>query len=860
MPGMNLTRDEAAERAAHLSVDSYQVQVDFTAGDQRFGSHTTVTFRCNQPGWSSFIDWVGAQPELISLNGQLLDPAQVYDGTRIQVAHLAAVNTLTVTGTCPYMNTGEGVHRFVDPADGEVYLYTQFEVADARRMFAVFDQPDLKASYTFSVTAPAHWQVFSVSPTSVPTPVREGVARWDFSPTPALASYVTAVVAGPYEGATATYTDSNGRQVPLGVYCRSSLRQFLNTQEMLLVTQQGFEFFENLFHVPYPFEKYDQIFVPEFNAGAMENAGCVTILEDYVERSKVTEAFIERRAETVLHELAHMWFGDLVTMRWWDDLWLNESFATFASVLCQVEATRWTNGWTTFANVEKTWACRQDQLPSTHPIVADINDLEDVEVNFDGITYAKGAAVLKQLVSWVGREQFFHGIHHYFTSYAWGNATLADLLAHLEKACGKDMQAWARQWLQTSGITTLRADCDVEPDAQGVLRYTRFTLIQQAAQVPADHTQVWRDHQLRLGLYHRDVTTGVITCQDSIEACVSGQHTELPQMVGQVQPDLLLLNDQDLAYAKIRFDQRSMNTLIESINHIDDDLARVLCWSAAWDMTRDAELRASDYLTLITHGIVREHDSAMLRSLLRQGELCAALYIDPARQEQATAALADTFWSALQQAQAGSDAQLQLMRAFAGLARSRDHQQVVHNVLIGRLRLPGLVVDTDLRWGLLHSLVSYGYLPATAIDEELARDDTATGQRHAATARAALPTPQAKRETWDELISNDDLPNSIRNAMIAGFAPVHQRELISGYRQEYFSTIDQVWKTRTNDTAQNLITGLYPSLSIDTQTLDMTDEWMAQHPESPASLRRLLREAQDGVRRALRVQEFDRQG
>ncbi len=351
------------------------------------------------------------------------------------------------------MHTGEGLHRFVDPVDKAVYLYTQFEVIDARRMFTCFDQPDLKGTFTFVITAPDEWEVISNSPTPEPQPAGLGVATWSFATTPRISTYITALIAGPY-----TVVRSEYRGIPMSVACRRTLDQHLDAEHILDVTRRGFDYFEELFDQPYPFEKYDQIFVPEFNAGAMENAGAVTILEDYIFRSKVTDAAYERRAETILHELAHMWFGDLVTMRWWDDLWLNESFATFASVICQTEATHWTSGWTTFTNLEKTWAYRQDQLPSTHPIAADIKDIEDVEVNFDGITYAKGASVLKQLVAWVGRDQFFEGIRAYFRQHAWGNTELSDLLGALEQTSGRELSQWAKEWLETAGLNTVRPD------------------------------------------------------------------------------------------------------------------------------------------------------------------------------------------------------------------------------------------------------------------------------------------------------------------------------------------------------------------------------------------------------------------
>ena len=555
MPGTNLTRDEAARRASILRIERYDVEIDVTPGvtgdENTFRTVTEVTFACTEFGASVFIDLVSARVGAIEFNGAALDPSTVNDGTRIELSGLAADNALRVVADVSYMQTGEGLHRFVDPVDGETYLYTQFEVADAKRMFAVFDQPDLKARFRFTVTAPDHWQVVSNSPTPVPESLREGVARWAFPETERLSSYVTALIAGPYHVERGELTSTDGRTIPLGVFCRRSLAPFLDAAEVMALTRRGFAFYEAAFDFPYPFEKYDQLFVPEFNAGAMENAGAVTFLEDYVFRSNVPDAMVARRAVTILHELAHMWFGDLVTMTWWDDLWLNESFAEYVSTLATYEGTRFTGAWTSFNNLEKTWAYRQDQLPSTHPISADIRTIEDVEVNFDGITYAKGASVLKQLVAWVGRAEFGAGIRAYFRRHAWGNTTLHDLLAELEVTSGRDLKAWSREWLETAGVATLRPRVSIDADG----RYTAVTVLQEA---PADWPTL-RAHRLGIGLYDLVERPGrtALERRQYIELDIDGAATDVPELVGQRQPDLLLLNDEDLAYAKIRLDERS---------------------------------------------------------------------------------------------------------------------------------------------------------------------------------------------------------------------------------------------------------------------------------------------------------------
>ncbi|MFD0856900.1 aminopeptidase N, partial [Actinomadura adrarensis] len=627
----NLTRDEARERARLLTVDGYAVELDLTTGDERFGSTTVIRFGCAEPGASTFVDLHGAQVREVTLNGTALDPGSYDDDKgRIPLPSLAASNELRVVADCAYSRSGEGLHRFVDPVDQSVYLYTQFETADAHRMYTCFDQPDLKAAFEFTVKAPEDWQVVTNE-----APSSTGGGTWRFPATPRISTYITALIAGPYHVVTDEYRREDGSVIPLGVFCRASLAEHLDAGAIVDVTRQGFAFFEEVFDRRYPFAKYDQLFVPEFNAGAMENAGAVTFLEDYVFRSRVTDAAYERRAETILHEMAHMWFGDLVTMRWWDDLWLNESFATYMSVLCQAEVTKWTGSWTTFANLMKAWAYRQDQLPSTHPISADIPDIRAVEVNFDGITYAKGASVLKQLVAYVGRDNFLEGVRRYFRRHEWGNTVLTDLLDALEETSGRDLTAWSKEWLETAGVNTLRPAYEVDGDGN----FTSFAVLQEAkAEYPT-----LRSHRIAIGLYDR--TEDGIVRRDRVELDIVGARTEVPSLVGVKRPDLVLVNDDDLTYAKIRLDENSQRTLTgrlpggsggsspltgqEGIGDIKDGLPRALCWSAAWDMTRDAEMATRDYVKLVISGIRGVTDISVAQTLLRQTRTAVQQYAAP---------------------------------------------------------------------------------------------------------------------------------------------------------------------------------------------------------------------------------------
>ncbi len=662
MPGQNLTRAEATERAAVVTTHSYEIALDLTQGAETFRSTSRVRFS-GTPGSATFIDLVAPRVESVTLNGRELDVAEVFADSRIALADLAADNELVVVADCAYMNTGEGLHRFVDPVDGEVYLYSQFEVPDSRRVFAVFEQPDLKAVFQFRVVAPDHWTVVSNARVADVDPHGEGARIWRFEDTDVISSYITAIIAGPYTGGEGTIRSIDGREIPAKVLCRASLAEHLDVDNILELTQQGFTFYENAFGMPYPFTKYDQLFVPEFNAGAMENAGAVTFLERYVFRSKVTGAMIERRAITILHELAHMWFGDLVTMRWWNDLWLNESFAEYASTLAAAEATRFTGAWTTFNSLEKSWAYRQDQLPSTHPIVATINDLEDVQVNFDGITYAKGASVLRQLVAWVGAEEFLTGVAAYFRKHAHGNTELRDLLVELEAASGRELASWSALWLETAGVNTLSPEIAV--DAEGTI--TSFAVRQTA---PAEWPTL-RPHRLGIGFYDVDDAEGgpVLRRVRYEEVDVDGELTEIPALTGTARPDLVLLNDDDLAYAKIRLDSASLETALRHLRDFADSLPRALVWSAAWDMTRDGEWPAQSFVDLALGNIDAETDSTVIMMLLRQLVTSLDAYVDPAARDAATVAAAERLWELLGSAEAGGSA----VPAGQGLRAARPH-------------------------------------------------------------------------------------------------------------------------------------------------------------------------------------------
>ena len=857
MPGQNLTRLEAADRSATVHTQTYDVTLDLTRGETVFGSSTTVRFT-STPGSSTFIDLIAPVVHSISLNGRALDPAEIYADSRITLTELAADNELVVVADCAYMHTGEGLHRFTDPADGETYLYSQFEVPDSRRVFAVFEQPDLKASFTFTVTTPVSWTVLSNSPTPEPTPAKASDGSGDahtfaFAPTEPMSSYVTAIVAGPYVGVTDEYVAGDGRTVPLGVYCRKSLAEHMDSAEILDLTKRGFAYYENLFATHYAFTKYDQIFVPEFNAGAMENAGCVTHRDDYIFRSRPVEARVERRAVTILHELAHMWFGDMVTMTWWNDLWLNESFAEFASTLATAEITRWSQAWTTFQTLEKGWAYNQDQLSSTHPVAAEINDLHDVEVNFDGITYAKGASVLAALVGYAGRDNFFAGIQRYLAAYAYANAELADLLRELETVSGRDLSTWTRLWLQEAGVTTLRMQ--VATDADGVI--TQAAVRQE---IPADSPASLRPHRVAIGCYSLtgQGTDARLERTDRIELDIDGELTPVPELVGTKRADVLVLNDDDLTYAKNRLDEDSLAQGLAHIDAFTESLPRSIVLASAWDMTRDGELAASRFLKAALPALGVEEHSSVIQGLLGRVATCLSGFLPPAVRHDLAQETADQLLTLVRAAQAGSDKQLQLVRALAAHAVTGEQLDVVTGLLEGSAVLDGLDVDQDLRWDLLTALVAADRYGEEQIRAEEAQDRTTTGRERAAEARAAVPTPEAKAATWRALIDDASMPNETQVRVLRGLTSVERRpELLVPFVSSYVEAIDSVWSSRTFHMAENLLTGLW---SCSTVGLDGSDPatalkgWLESHAQAPAALRRIVRENLDDTLRVARAQ------
>ena len=851
MSGHNLSKIEAAGRAQLLKVEHYNVVLDLSEvrTSPTFGSTTTVTFTA-AAGASTWIDLVADSVSAITLNGQPV-PVSAFAEDKVALHGLQAQNTLVVDARCKYTRDGTGLHRFVDPVDNEAYLYSQFEVPDARQVFANFEQPDLKAEFSFTVTAPNHWEVVSNGAQASRQSAGEGLDRWTFARTKRMSTYITAIVAGPYHHVHDEYAGSFGTY-PLGLYCRKSLAEFLDHEELFKITKQGFAFFEEQFQFGYPFGKYDQLFCPEYNAGAMENAGAVTFLEDYVFRSRVTRLQYEARANTILHEMAHMWFGDLVTMRWWEDLWLNESFAEWAAYWSMARCTEFTDAWTEFLGLRKEWGYRQDQQPTTHPIAAEMVDLESVRPNFDGISYAKGASVLKQLVAYIGEEHFVAGVRTYLQKHQYANAELSDLLAELTAASGIDLKDWMNLWIQTPGVNTLRLE--VETDSDGI--YTKALMHQEPAKEPAGLEPTLRSHRIQLGFY--SFIDGALECTDRQWVTIDGAITDLSDiLVDRPRPEVLLINEGDHTFAKIRLDRHSMDNAITNYGAFTSSLTRMMVWMSAWDMTRDGELPTNDWLRLVRAAVDSEPEVAVISILLRYAKLAADMYANPARRGGYYRQMADCYYGAAQNAEPGSDLQLAYVRGLLAFAVDPAHLEWIESLLTGEGSLTGLKVDVDLRWGLLSRLTTTGFWPADKIDEELARDNTAFGQQSAAAARAAVPTVEAKAAAWKLLTEEADVANAIYQSTAMGFRQAEQLQLLEPYAARYFVDVEGVFKRNDIHVAENFGILGFPSLFVEDATVQMADQFLASHDGGNVAMLRFIKEGRANTIRAIRARQAD---
>lgn len=880
----NLSREEAAERSALLTVNSYDVHLDLThAKDETFESYPTVTtvrFTA-KPGTETFIDYIHHSIDSVKLNGTTLPLHEAVEGSRIKLPQLVEHNELTIRGRSYYSRSGEGLHRYIDPSDQRVYLYTQYEPADCRRVFPNFEQPDLKAVFNFRVTAPKDWVVSSnaLLKSEIPDPADPSITKRVFEPTARISTYITTILAGEYFAATDTYTPHstiNNGPMPLVAYCRQSLKQHFDYNNIFNVTKNGLDFFQDLFDYPYPYTKYEQAFVPEYNLGAMENPGLVTFTEDYIFISGATEDDLEERTNTICHEMAHMWFGDLVTMKWWDDLWLKESFADFMGSLGAIEANNFKDAWVTFANQRKSWAYRQDQLPTTHPIVADIPHLEAASQNFDGITYAKGASTLKQLVAYVGFDTFVKAARLYFKRYEWGNTTLNDFLAVLNEVSGRDMQTWSQAWLQTSGLSTLGTERTYSTD--GTL--TDLHLTQELPKgIP---TGVGRPHVINLetfALHHDRLTsTGVLSLEYPAEP-VSRHRvqltTEQQKQVGEA--DLLLLNADDHTYAKVLLtDKDGLQAAITGVSTLDSALSRGLIWGSLWENVRDAHLPVATFVEAVARNMRYEPSASLLSSMTLHAHSAVLNFASASERQNLFNTLHTALKAALAQATPGSDAQLILLRALISVTgNATQGEEICHDISRGAFKnitaditvAPGIPYDQNLGWAALGALAGRNLVTAEQLEQAAAYRPSSISTNGYAYALASLPDAHHKEHAYRQVMEDTSLSNETLSSSARGFSRGAD-ELREPYFAPYFEALTHIWESRSIGMATRVVRGLYPHALYNNgarsgQKIDevasvaLAQKWLNENPAAPSALRRIIVESQDHARRSLLAQQYN---
>jgi aminopeptidase N len=835
MPTAEITRAETRARAELVSVLGYEIELDIAQGDSGFLSATRIRFDCAVPGTGTYVDLLAESAReirSITLNGRELDPAAHYSDGRISLPALEAENTLRVVASLAYSTPG--FHRSTDPVDGKVYTYTKFEPDYARRVFACFEQPDLKAPFTISVIAPADWTVIATQPTpepaAGPTP---GLARWDFPPTPRLSTYLMHVTAGEYHVVRSSHTTPRGQTLPMLLASRASLADRLKAEadELFATTRAGLDYFTALFDMDFPFAKYDQQFVPNYPAGATEHPAAVTIDDELLFQSGATSAEYEWRTSAILHEMAHMWFGDLVTMQWWDDLWLNESFAEWAGYQASTSVTRFTEAWTTFAHGRKSWGYSTDLAPGTHPIAANVATVSEAMANFDGISYAKGAAVLKQLIAFLGEDAFIAGLRTYFAEHAWGNTTLDDFLRHLSAAANKDLTAWSAAWLRAARPNTLSAKFDLTPDGT----FAKFAITQEAQ----DEHPTLRPHHLAIGLYQR--ANGRLTRVHRLEADIDGPLTQVPDLIGHQQPDLLLLNDDDLTYALIRFDERSQSTLTDAIGEFEHSLPRAVCLTSAGILAAEGQLPLPDFFRLAASAMEAESSVSVVQSLRRTARTLLMFLADPAWLPTGQKILASAAERMLRTAQPGSDLQLAAALLLAQNAVTDPQIALAEALLHTKLHaaphpVPGLEITQELRWTLLTHLAQLGRAGDTEIDAELSRAPSDQAKRAALAARAAIPDAAHKEAAWAYLTGEGDLTGQTAADIGTAFRLVQDPSLLAPYRNRYFEALPTLWNRRKAFARQATAAILLPTSVIDAELLDQFDAFLTQHKDADAGL------------------------
>jgi aminopeptidase N len=843
-----LSQEAATARASWVSKVHYDLQFALSAEDKHFTGVSTLNFTLKNLVRPLTIDFNGGDVRKVEVNGK--DIAIDYNDMFITIPVETLKNgrnKVVVAFAHPYSDSGAGLYRFKDPADNRTYLYSDFEPYDANRLFPCFDQPDLKATYAVDVIAPQAWKVITSNHASKVTQAAPGKRRWIFPKSEKFSTYIFSLHAGPYVEWTDTY-----KGMPLGLYARHSMAQYVDVEEWMTVTKQGFGYFNKYFAYKYPFHKYDQLIVPDFNAGAMENVGAVTFSERYIPRSKSTLKQRLDRADVILHEMAHMWFGNLTTMKWWDDLWLNESFASLMSVMALSQATEFKDGWLDFYQGYKQWAYWEDQLVTTHPIEAKVPNTAQAFANFDGITYGKGASSLKQVAYYLGATQFRNGTRRYFKNHAFSNATRKDFVGALAKASGKNLNAWTKEWLQRAGLNTLSADYACSNG-----KISRFSLKQEA---PSELPTL-RSHRTAIGLfYEKDGKVQATRVAENV--AYRGATTQVKKLLGAKCPLMVFPNYDDHDYVKVRLDERTLNAAKEKLSSVTRELDRAMLWMTMWEMVQHADFPVSEYAELVQKHLPAE------KNLQIQTKIAQTVYgrrlhsaailsylggVDPVLKEHQLMMRKNfsTFFAKLRDAAApGSDAQKLWFDSWVRVAFAKNDADQLESALRGKTRFKGLELDQDRRWALIKQMSRAGHKRAAKyIKNESKRDKSRRGQTSAIGATVLSPMAKSK-QLWLNEIGNIDTKKSLAElrAAMDNIFPPEQDIARRAWSAQYLNKLPAFAKKRAPEFLGPFAQKMVPAGCRDEDSQDLEKFVRNNATLDPVALKKVRVALQENVR------------
>ena len=844
-----LSETDAQRRSERVSQVSYTLNFEIDGENPKYKGQSIIDFDLSDVSEPLTIDFKSGEVVGVKANGNALAHVEYNEKfiTLPKDSLKSGRNQIVVDFKHDYSKTGAGFYRFKDPEDGNSYLYTDFEPYDSNQLFPQFDQPDLKADYELSVKAPKDWVVVS-SQRETGTEKLGEWQIWKFPRSERFSTYIFSLHAGPYK-----VWESKAGKIPLRLMARQSFAKYMDYREWFQITRQGFQYFGEYFDYPYPFKKYDQLIVPDFNAGAMENVAAVTFREGYMPRGKPTRAQRERRANVILHEMAHMWFGNLVTMKWWDDLWLNESFATYMAFKAATEATEFKQSWETFFDRTKAWAYWEDDLVTTHPIVAEVPGTEQAFANFDGITYGKGASTLKQLAFFLGEENFKKGIQNYFKKYAWKNTRMKDFLGALGEASNTDLSGWTQEWLLTSNHNRLEVRFHCEDG-----RISSMGLVQTA---PEQYPTL-RTHRTVVGLYAGK--SNRIVLQEEIPVTYSGKHTFVSPAVGKACPILVYPNQRDMDFVKVKLDPRTLSHLKSpkwGLGKIRDDLGRMMFFQSLWDMVRDTNLSAWEYAELAFRNLPQERNIKI--ATRTAGRLSALPKYLPektaeqkAQRQEYLKRLERFSWDLLGSARPHSDFQKLWFDTFVSVARTDEAQAKLKQLLNGQVRFRGLTVDQDRRWNIVQALHRRGYAGSDTLrEEELKRDSSEQGAKEAIAALVLKPDLKVKREWFGKVMAEkSDLPLARLKVAMENLFPEEQDELTATFMDEYYKALPSLAKTREDVFLTNLTEKMTPVL-CETRSVNKLNDFISSHQELSPVVMKALRIAHQEEQRCVGIRE-----